>query len=695
LSPNKPNRWPANLPTIQHNLFWIIASSTPCICTGLAFRGKSGDSQAQLNVINISPEARRMIVSANQVEPFHEDLARISTDERSASFASALMGFAEWELHTHIPATSLLRKWYSYPEFITRMLVHTSSWLGWRKTVERNPRASTMTRRENYLFALQEDYERLTEEERNTRYELGSYPWDDTPLSEQEDSDREETSSSRVEKNAGTTSGYESFSDRDVDGDEEGNARRRYNPTRTAPRGASSSGEAGNEEIELEDALVDDGSGSKKRGRPRADNLPGGKMPKTKNGSTADFYSFEDTASSAAKPAHLRSLYNMFWISRSQLPCLYFDTPENRFEDKFKVIPICCVTYHYPFTIAGKNGIEMLKMSHLKLITDERTSEFTYALLDFAQQESEKQRKAKLAKESGINGVYFEGGTEDGLDDNSLMDSGIIQPNELFEWPAFILDLVNQPKQWYTWRKSAERSGPGQKRHQYLRALQAEYKEIQEAQLAAELAAKQKAEDVEKGHSMVKKESPSTGDLQIHSYYNMFWLLRSNLPAIYYDLPAMRNSDKFTVLPINCCQYQYLTKITNSSVVIEPLSMENLAHCTEDRTHDFTLALLDFAKWEQDHRRRLASQTSDSYFTESTAAASNGNSTPEEACELYDWPEFILKMLNSPDQWSTWRKKAERNSSREGKRAVYLRALIEDYRATSASGTGAMDIAHG
>jgi hypothetical protein len=489
-----------------------------------------------------------------------------------------------------------------------------------------------------------------------------------------------------------------------VDGEEGGAQRRRYNPTRSTAPGTSSAGEVESEEVRLEDAMIDDGSGGKKRGRPRLDNLPG-KMPRTKNGSTGDFFSFEDTASSAAgaaKPAHLRSLYNLFWISRSQLPCLYFDDPEKRFEDKFKVIPICCVTYHYPFMISGTNGIEMLKMSHLKLITDERTSEFTYALLDFAQQESERLRKAKLAeiaKESAVNGVYFEGaGTEDGMEENSLMDTGIVQPNELFEWPQFIRDLVNQPKQWYTWRKSAERSGPGQKRHQYLRALQAEYKEIQEADLArqaaAELAAKQQAEDAARGSAGIKRDL--TGDLQIHSYYNMFWLLRSNLPAIYYDTPEMRTSDKFDVLPINCCQYQYPTKITNSSVVIEPLSMVNLAHCTEDRTHDFTLALLDFAKWEQDHRRRLASQTSDSYFSESTTGASSGTSATEEVCELYDWPKFILKMLNAPEQWSTWRKKAERNSNREGKRAVYLRALIEDYRATFVKTEGeAMDIAHG
>jgi hypothetical protein len=41
-------------------------------------------------------------------------------------------------------------------------------------------------------------------------------------------------------------------------------------------------------------------------------------------------------------------------------------------------------------------------------------------------------------------------------------------------------------------------------------------------------------------------------------------------------------------------------------------------------------------------------------------------------------------MLNNPDHWATWRKKAERSSSREARRTVYLRALIEDYRAQAA-----------
>jgi hypothetical protein len=698
--PSRPNRWPANLPTIQHNLYWISHNNQPCLCTGLHFPGKGG-AEAKLTVINIHPEARRMIIAPREVEPFHDDLLRLAVDDKTAAFAAAMADLCEWEMEHHVPLNSLLRRWYVYPEFVIRLLVQNSRWTGWRKSVERSPRAATMSRRENYFTALVEEYEQMSEQERNERFNLSGYPWDDTPLSEGESSDEEGSSSDH----SATASGIESYGDRDDCSDEDC----AFNNVSRNPAKVTATATA--EDSDLTDALFSSaafggnaGLAGKKRGRL---SLPqdGGAQSSAKPSKSSRASSAPSEDGAGGKSTHIKSLYNLFWIGRSHLPCLYFDLPENRFNQKFLVIPICCVTYHYPFTVTsgmrGPGGIEPLKMNHLKLITDERTSEFTYALLEFAQQESEKQRRSKLqaamlgAQDGAINGVMYEGtGTEDGTEDNSLMDAGIVQPNELFDWPAFITDLVNQPTKWHSWRKKAERAGPGLKRHQYLRQLQSDWKEACAAQqLEREELQRQAARVAD-----AVRGTPGARTLQIHSYYNLFWLLRSNLPAIYYDRPECRFEDKFTVLPINCCQYQYPTRIANSTVVIEPLSLTNLADCTEERTHDFTLALIDFAKWEQDTRRALASQTSDGYFSEPKDARgtegailsteSAASASTDESNELYDWPEFILHMINSPEEWSTWRKKAERSSGRESKRTVYFRALLEDYKALQAAGTG-------
>ena len=718
--PLLPNRWPPNLPAIQHNLYWLANSNTPCLCVGLNIRPKT--SEAQLNMITINSEAHRMLIMPNKVVPLNDEVMKRSNDERSVAFASALMQFVEWEFEHHIPATSQLHKFYVYPPFITQMLILTSRWLGWRKQADRHQRAATMSRRDNYFHALIEDYQAIPGAEHSDRFYNSSLPWDDTPLSNEafggdssgEDSDRGD---------ADGTSGIESFSEREDEGGEDNyfdgeetkssfgprqitpsNGRRPVGrPLKKSPSsGAMDTSSAGDEM----DLFVDQEAAPKKRGRPSLDASQGkNSRSKTSLASDADYPAASAVEDPRSKPPPLRSFYNLFWIPRSQLPCLYYDTPENRYKDKFKIIPICCLTYHYPFMVNSntKGSIEPLQMNHLKLISDERTAEFAFALIEYARKENQR-RKTRLVSEMASEADLVLGGPVggefEGVDDdaNSLHDVSILQPHELFDWPDFILQLVNQPTMWHSWRKKAERSGTGLTRHQYLRALlitqdEAEEKAVQDA---AEKAAKELAVAKKAGKTVTAdvKDTNGAPALHIRSHFNLFWLLRSNLPAIYYDAPENRDKDKFTVLPINCCAYQYPMQVKGSAVVIEALSTANLSRCTEDRTHEFTLALLDFAQWELAERRALADPQKDLYFSDDVDDAKEG--ADAESTDLYDWPDFILQMLNSPDQWSTWRKKAERSSSRDTKRTVYFKALVEDFRrslagsSTNAAENGAM-----
>ncbi|KAJ1426593.1 hypothetical protein B484DRAFT_450635 [Ochromonadaceae sp. CCMP2298] len=225
--------------------------------------------------------------------------------------------------------------------------------------------------------------------------------------------------------------------------------------------------------------------------------------------------------------------------------------------------------------------------------------------------------------------------------------------------------------------------------------------------------------------------SAMTDTLQVRSWFNLFWIGRANLPAIYYDSPEKRHDALFKVLPINCKEFQYPTKTGGGE--LDPLTVEKLQHCSEDRTHDFTLALIDFARWQGELRaqeeqaqakvRRSGekSKRMDSdYFSSGGGGGGSGGGAewaqrareaqsrvqsqpldPQSDPQLHDWPEFILKMLNSPKQWHSWRKAAERGPDRERdkgggdagtgvktKRELYFQALCAQYEELHMRGEG-------
>jgi len=108
---------------------------------------------------------------------------------------------------------------------------------------------------------------------------------------------------------------------------------------------------------------------------------------------------------------------------------------------------------------------------------------------------------------------------------------------------------------------------------------------------------------------------------------------------------------------------------------IEPLTHQNLKLCTDERTLDFTLALMDFADWHRQQNKKQA--TSDS------ACASTPNSAYS-----FQWPDFIIELIRKPRDWASWRKKVERggNAQRAQRKLLYFSALVEDAVANESGG---------
>ena len=451
----------------------------------------------------------------------------------------------------------------------------------------------------------------------------------------------------------------------------------------------------------------------------------------------------------AQPPPSGRSWFNLFWIPRSDLPAIYFDRPDSRFTSRFLVMPICCFTYHYPVEVntAKRVDLEPLSLQKLKNVTDERTHDFTLALIDFAKW-CKTQYPQKFPDSAGECPQFCSEAAASSLSTNSQsqfqgelqlppfhvdLESGInesdmsrIHPNELFPWPGFLLELVSSPKEWNAWRKDAERGGGDSRRTLYFRALKKHYEQA-ELRLKPQSGNEQEGRVQSQPQPQQQQPQPQSQSQQgrgsIRSFYSLFWIPRSNLPAIFYDKTERQHAEKFTVLPICCFTYHYPMEVISSPVQVQPFSPDKLQQCTDERTQDFTLAMLDFAQWHQGQLRQLldAHKQTDAkegkgqqelqmsldkssdpdemddclYFAEEvkavpangdvahppTATTTVANASSSEGAyiadfhgiarprdpdstelDTYQWPEFILELLNHPVQWASWRKRAERTA---------------------------------
>jgi len=158
----------------------------------------------------------------------------------------------------------------------------------------------------------------------------------------------------------------------------------------------------------------------------------------------------------AKRPTRKRSIFNIFMLPRSTLPCLFYDSPEKESEEKFIVLPVCCHTYHYPVEVQS-SALEPLSAVILKRCTDERTLDFALALMAFASWHLGITTQIQIG--APINDVIDESEEIVAL---SIMTDPSKQVTykdcQVYKWPSFILNMICQPREWASWRKRVERS---------------------------------------------------------------------------------------------------------------------------------------------------------------------------------------------------------------------------------------------
>jgi hypothetical protein len=156
------------------------------------------------------------------------------------------------------------------------------------------------------------------------------------------------------------------------------------------------------------------------------------------------------------------SPFNLYWIQRSELPCIYLDLPENRDSEKFKVLPVCCGTYHYPVRVTF-GDVEPLTITCLKRCREERTHDFALALMGFAAWDLTQKMQAD---ENGISDDVYLKAEQRAI--HIMHEEMNTQSSEVpfYEWPEFIPNMINNPREWQSWRKRVERGAQQNKDQQ-------------------------------------------------------------------------------------------------------------------------------------------------------------------------------------------------------------------------------------
>lgn len=151
------------------------------------------------------------------------------------------------------------------------------------------------------------------------------------------------------------------------------------------------------------------------------------------------------------------SPFNLYWIQRSELPCIYLDIPENRDGERFKVLPVCCGTYHYPVRVTF-GDVEPLTITCLKRCREERTHDFALALMGFAAWDLT--QKMQQHDENGVNGDGYDVYLKAEQKAIHIMHEDMNTHSSevpFYEWPEFIPRMINNPREWQSWRKRVER----------------------------------------------------------------------------------------------------------------------------------------------------------------------------------------------------------------------------------------------
>ena len=138
------NSWPKSFPMSKYNVYWMKNNTQPCVCV---------DYDPDKLTVSIVPICcatyhHEIQVPISNIIPITPYLLKICPDERTASFAMAMMDFARWEL-SQFDVT--LCRWYRYPKFVMHFFAHGPTFSSWRKNAERAVRGTTIDKRRAYL----------------------------------------------------------------------------------------------------------------------------------------------------------------------------------------------------------------------------------------------------------------------------------------------------------------------------------------------------------------------------------------------------------------------------------------------------------------------------------------------------------------------------------------------------------------
>ena len=480
----QPMGWPKSLPIAPHNIYFAKRRNAPCICIDVDVY--KDDTVLVLNLCTASYNHVQPM-QASLLEPISDELLRLCYDDRTAPFAVALMNFAAWELssdnnHVTIPSHSHLRKWYIFPSFIVKMVSHLPLLTEWRKQAERASRNSKANRSVVYYNCLVENYKNLEEHEiaAGGRLDKFEYPWEAAyreKLEEEEDEDGDEedqVSAVAEEASAVVQVVDEPSTILETPCSEE-------DLPVVAPTVAVPVEEVKPETCGSKRALPEDVEQSGEVEPPR----PTQRLKLSK----------QDDIMASKQHISL----SIYWLDRSNLPCLYYDSKRNLNSDKIVVQPICCSTYHYYVTVT-RSLIEPLTYENIKKCNDDRTIDFAGALMDFARWHLST-ISVPVTENAGNNletKDYSDVNADS--DDADTSNSGytilptarknhyivdiVSKSNKMskrirhYMWPSCILNLVTKPREFSAFRKDAERKKRNEARKtQYFDALVALFRE--------------------------------------------------------------------------------------------------------------------------------------------------------------------------------------------------------------------------
>lgn len=681
-----PNRWPSSIRYARHNLLWMRLNNIPCVCLTLDLDSTSSNGTDPgvriFPICSITPRKAQTVAPGSLVQFDVASTTMANTDKRTVDFALAMKDFAEKELQQYPDC-----KWYVYPAFIMELLASHNDWRAWRSQVERSSRGKVGAQdfRKVYLEALLEQYERVKEEDE--RCLDGGYPWDDSIVVPPPPPPPPAKVAPPPRMRLGDV---ESLSGLHT-------SKKRSSAVISGGSALEKDSAGKRSLLKSVDSLITATTARKEKPPPAPPPSP-----------------------SPPPAPSVVSMSNLFWSDKMGLPCIFYDYPEQEWEERFRVLPISTLGHKYD-TSVSKREIKALTLANLKNCTDEKTRDLGEALLMFYEWHERTDIEALLTEGEADSKIDESEANLDSISKEVKSDTEKLQP---FQWPDFVLDILVYQDKWKAWATGVERKlVRNGKQNVRVPAYFARLKEqfIESLRLQREMeelegiedsgSADEKAEGYSEtkndnqsattsnsvlgGGSTVKDKrgrkkgwrkstaskdttkGPSIGPegarppTQPQSKpkppreiikSNLFWLPQFELPAVFYDDEGNEQNESFFVFPFCAASAKYYMEMKASS--LKPLTFANIVDCTNTPTRCFGEALLRFYDWAQtvvtsDPEENEDPTNSDEDGKSLSSPVQRPSSAPSSE-KPYVWPDFILDLIAHKPQWNSWRREVER-----------------------------------